>query len=195
MKPASSTIPSLCVFCGSNLGTQPGYIDIAQRLGEVLVQQGFGLVYGGGNIGLMGLLASTVLDKGGRVTGVIPRHLEEKELLHPLLTETHIVSSMHERKALMEKLSAGFITLPGGFGTLEEFCEMVTWAQLQLHGKPCGLLNCFGFFDGLLGFFDHQVAQGFVTPANRQLILVEKDPESMVGLLKNRLFPTKSNPV
>ncbi|MDR4494455.1 MAG: TIGR00730 family Rossman fold protein [Nitrospirales bacterium] len=190
MKSAFPTIPFLCVFCGSNLGAQPGYADVAQRLGEVLVQEGFGLVYGGGNIGLMGLLASTVLEKGGRVTGVIPRHLEEKELLHPLLSETHIVSSMHERKALMEKLSAGFITLPGGFGTLEEYCEMITWAQLQLHGKPCGLLNCFGFFDGLLGFFDHQVAQGFVSPLNRQLILVEQDPESMVGLLKNRLFPT-----
>ncbi len=187
MNPAPPAIPSLCVFCGSSVGTHSGYADVAQRLGEVLVQQGFGLVYGGGNIGLMGLLASTVLKRGGRVTGVIPRQLEEKELLHPLLTETHVVSSMHERKALMEKLSSGFITLPGGFGTLEEFCEMVTWAQLQLHGKPCGLLNCFGFFDGLLGFFDHQVAQGFVTPVNRQLILVEQDPEAMVGLIKNRL--------
>ncbi len=187
MTSAPPAFLSLCVFCGSSVGTQSGYADVARRLGEALVHHGFGLVYGGGNIGLMGLLASTVLNKGGKVTGVIPRHLQEKELLHPLLTETHVVSSMHERKALMEKLSSGFITLPGGFGTLEEFCEMVTWAQLQLHGKPCGLLNCYGFFDGLLGFFDHQVAQGFVAPVNRQLILVEHEPESMVGLMKNRL--------
>ena len=190
MKAFSPNTPALCVFCGSSVGIHPGYADIAQRLGEVLVQQGFGLVYGGGNIGLMGLLATTVLKNGGNVTGVIPRHLEEKELLHPDLTETHIVSSMHERKALMEKLSAGFISLPGGFGTLEECCEMLTWAQLQLHQKPCGLLNCFGFFDGLLGFFDHQLNQGFVTPANRELILVAKDPESMVGMLKARITPS-----
>ena len=192
MKPTSDRMPALCVFCGSNVGIHPGYADIARRLGEVLVQEGFGLVYGGGNIGLMGLLATTVLKQGGNVTGVIPHHLEEKELLNQHLTETHIVSSMHERKALMEKLSDGFISLPGGFGTLEECCEMLTWAQLQLHRKPCGLLNSFGFYDGLLGFFDHQVAQGFVSPANRQLLLVAKDPESMVTLLKSRLLPTNT---
>ncbi len=192
MKPISDRMPALCVFCGSNVGIHPGYADIAKCLGEVLVREGFGLVYGGGNIGLMGLLATTVLKQGGNVTGVIPRHLEEKELLNQHLTETHIVSSMHERKALMEHLSDGFISLPGGFGTLEECCEMLTWAQLQLHRKPCGLLNSFGFYDGLLGFFDHQVAQGFVSPANRQLLLVAKDPESMVGMLKSRISPTMS---
>ena len=187
-------IPYLCVFCGSSTGIHPGFADVAQRLGEVLVQEGFGLVYGGGNIGLMGLLATTVLKKGGQVIGVIPRHLEEKELLHPNLTETHIVGSMHERKALMEKRADGFISLPGGFGTLEECCEMLTWAQLQLHHKPCGILNCFGFFDGLLGFFDHQVSQGFVSQANRQLILVAKDPETMVELLKPKLRSPRSLP-
>lgn len=193
MKSSPPRTPFLCVFCGSNTGIHPGYADITRRLGEILVQKGFGLVYGGGNIGLMGLLATTVLENGGKVTGVIPRHLEEKELLHPDLTETRIVSSMHERKALMEKLSDGFISLPGGFGTLEECCEMLTWAQLQLHRKPCGLLNCFGFFDGLLGFFDHQLSQGFVTPANRRLILVAKDPESLVSLIKARLsLPTQT---
>jgi uncharacterized protein (TIGR00730 family) len=179
----------LCVFCGSSLGHHPGFTNMAQRLGHALVQQGIGLVYGGGNIGLMGMLASTVLEEGGAVIGVIPNHLAEKELLHPNLTTTHIVNTMHERKALMADLSAGFITLPGGFGTLEECCEMVTWGQLQLHHKPCGLLNCFGFFDGLLRFFDHQVQEGFVTPANRALILEGTNPEALLTLILARLEP------
>jgi uncharacterized protein (TIGR00730 family) len=162
---------------------------MTQRLGHALVQQGIGLVYGGGNIGLMGVLASTVLQKGGTVIGVIPNHLAEKELLHPDLTTTHIVDTMHERKALMADLSAGFITLPGGFGTLEECCEMVTWAQLKLHHKPCGILNCFGFFDNLLGFLDHQVQQGFVTTANRSLIIESSNPETLLALILARLEP------
>ena len=137
----------------------------------------------------MGVLASTVLEEGGAVIGVIPNHLAEKELLHPNLTTTHIVNSMHERKALMADLSAGFITLPGGFGTLEECCEMVTWGQLQLHHKPCGLLNCLGFFDGLLRFFDHQVQEGFVTPANRALILEGTNPEALLTLVLARIEP------
>jgi len=179
----------LCVFCGSSLGHHPGFTSMAQRLGHLLVQRGIGLVYGGGNIGLMGVLASTMLQEGGKVVGVIPTHLAEKELLHPNLTTTHIVNTMHERKALMADLSSGFITLPGGFGTLEECCEMVTWAQLNLHHKPCGLLNCFGFFDGLLGFLDHQVHQGFVTPANRELILEATTPEALLTLILARLEP------
>ena len=179
----------LCVFCGSSLGHHPGFPSMTQQLGQALVQRGIGLVYGGGNIGLMGVLASTMLQEGGTVIGVIPSHLAEKELLHPDLTTTHIVNTMHERKALMADLSAGFITLPGGFGTLEECCEMVTWAQLKLHHKPCGLLNCFGFFDGLLSFFDHQVQQGFVTPANRALILEATNPEALLTLILGRLEP------
>lgn len=190
MIPSVQDRPYLCVFCGSNVGIHSGYADIAKQLGRSLVKEGLSLIYGGGNIGLMGLLATTVLQEGGKVTGVIPRHLEEKELLHPDLTNTYIVSSMHERKATMEKLSAGFITLPGGFGTLEECCEMLTWAQLQLHRKPCGLLNCFGFFDSLLRFFDDQVSQGFVSPANRQLLLVEQDPLALVTRIKDRLTPS-----
>ena len=162
---------------------------MAQRLGHGLVQQGMGLVYGGGSIGLMGVLASTVLQEGGTVIGVIPHHLAGKELLHPNLSATHIVNSMHERKALMADLSAGFLTLPGGFGTLEECCEMVTWAQLKLHHKPCGLLNCFGFFDDLLGFLDHQVLEGFVTPANRKLFIVATTPEDLLTLIIDRLEP------
>lgn len=179
----------ICVFCGSSLGHHPGFTNMAQRLGHALVQQGMGLVYGGGNIGLMGVLASTVLQEGGSAIGVIPKHLAEKELLHQDLTATHIVNTMHERKTLMADLSAGFITLPGGFGTLEECCEMVTWAQLELHHKPCGLLNCFGFFDGLLSFFDHQVQQGFLIQANRALLLEATTPEDLLTLVLGRLEP------
>ena len=179
----------LCVFCGSSLGRHPVFSEMAQRLGQALVQHGIGLVYGGGNIGLMAILANTVLQEKGTVIGVIPNHLAEKELLHPNLTTTHIVTTMHERKALMADLSSGFITLPGGFGTLEECCEMVTWSQLQLHRKPCGLLNCLGFFDDLLRFFDHQVRQGFVTPDNRALILEATHPDTLLTLILARLEP------
>jgi len=174
----------ICVFCGSRPGIHPGFTTIAQQLGRSLVQNGLGLVYGGGNIGLMGILASTVLEAGGKVIGIIPRQLAEQELLHTQLTATHIVKTMHERKALMAELSAGFITLPGGFGTLEECCEMLTWAQLKIHEKPCGILNCLGFFDGLLGFLDHQVNQGFVTPHNRALLLEAADSETLLTLMK-----------
>ena len=177
----------LCVFCGSSQGINPGYAAIAQQLGRTLVQEGFGLVYGGGNIGLMGILATTVLESGGQVIGIIPKQLAELELLHTQLTTSHIVDTMHERKALMAKLSAGFVTLPGGFGTLEECCEMLTWAQLKIHDKPCGILNCFGFFDGLLAFLDHQVTQGFVTPKNRALVLKDHDPASLIDLMKPHL--------
>jgi len=177
----------ICVFCGSRPGIHPGFTTIAQQLGRSLVQHGLGLVYGGGNIGLMGILASTVLEAGGKVIGIIPRQLAEQELLHPQLTATHIVKTMHERKALMAELSAGFITLPGGFGTLEECCEMLTWAQLNIHEKPCGILNCLGFFDGLLAFLDYQVNQGFVTPQNRALLLEAADPETLLTLIKPQL--------
>ena len=177
----------LCVFCGSRSGIHPEYSAIAQELGHLLVRHGFGLVYGGGNIGLMGILASTVLEAGGKVTGIIPRQLAKQEILHTRLTTTHIVQTMHERKALMAELSSGFITLPGGFGTLEECCEMLTWAQLTIHEKPCGILNGLGFFDGLLSFLDHQVNQGFVTPANRALLLEASDPEALLTLMKPKL--------
>ena len=177
----------LCVFCGSSSGIHQEYSTIAQQLGHTLVQNGFGLVYGGGNIGLMGILATTVLEAGGKVIGIIPRKLADKELLNTRLTTTHIVESMHERKAMMAKLSSGFITLPGGFGTLEECCEMLTWAQLTIHEKPCGILNSLGFFDGFLGFLDHQVNQGFVTPDNRALLLEAADPETLLTLMKPQL--------
>ncbi len=177
----------ICVFCGSNSGSYPGYTSIAQRLGQALVHQGFGLVYGGGNIGLMGILASTMIEAGGEVIGVMPRQLAEQEFVHDRLTTTHIVETMHERKALMAKLSAGFISLPGGFGTLEECCEMLTWSQLKIHEKPCGIVNCFGFFDGLLAFLDHQVKEGFLNPRNRALVLEAADPESLLSMMKPQL--------
>lgn len=183
----SESMKSLCVFCGSNEGGHPEFAAVSRQLGIHMVQQGWGLVYGGGNIGLMGILANTVLQEGGRAVGIIPGHLADKELLHTGLTETHIVSTMHERKALMERLSNAFMALPGGFGTLEEFCEMLTWAQLELHQKPCGLLNHLGFFDQLLAFMDHQVNQGFVTQVNRRLVLTASEPESLLHQLENRL--------
>ena len=180
---------NICVFCGSSPGINPGYATMAQGLGQTLVQQGFGLVYGGGNIGLMGILASTVLQAGGEVIGVIPRQLVEKELLHSQLTTTHIVETMHERKALMAEFSAGFVSLPGGFGTLDECFEMLTWAQLNIHKKPCGILNCLGFFDALLAFLDFQVKEGFVTPQNRALVLEAAEPGQLLTLMKPHLAP------
>lgn len=177
----------LCVFCGSRTGNQPEYSSMARQLGLELVQHGLGLVYGGGNIGLMGILASTVIEAGGEVIGIMPRQLADQELLHAQITTTHIVETMHERKALMAKLSSGFMTLPGGLGTLEECCEMLTWAQLNIHQKPCGILNCSGFYDGLLGFLDHQVKEGFLSPKNRALVIEAADPETLLNLMKPQL--------
>ena len=151
----------VCVFCGSSTGARPSYARTAVKLGKILAKRQIGLVYGGGNVGLMGLIADSVLEHGGDVIGVIPRFLVHKEVAHQHLKDLRIVESMHERKALMADLSDGFIALPGGYGTLEEFCEIVTWAQLQLHPKPCGLLNVEGFYDSLLQFLDHAVAEQF----------------------------------
>ena len=136
----------LCIFCGSSLGTQSVFSHTARLLGQAMVRRGLGLVYGGGNIGLMGVIAETVLQEGGEVIGIIPEALKDKELAFNEITELRIVNTMHERKALMAELSDGFVAMPGGFGTLEEICEMITWAQLGIHQKPCGLLNTEGFF-------------------------------------------------
>ena len=176
----------ICVFCGSSDGNQPVYGQAASRLGKALIRRGLGLVYGGGNIGLMGIIAETVLKGGGEVIGVIPEALQEKELAFREVSDLRVVHTMHERKALMATLSDGFIALPGGFGTLEEFCEMLTWSQLGLHHKPCGLLNIEGFYDALLTFFDYQVRQGFVTPSNRALVVEAKEPESLLDMVIQR---------
>lgn len=173
----------ICVFCGSSPGASPDYMDAARKVGELLARRGLGLVYGGGRVGLMGALADSALAAGGEVIGIIPYSLEQKEVAHRGLTELQIVDSMHARKARMSDLSDGFLGLPGGFGTLEEFFEVVTWAQIGIHQKPCALLNVNGYFDLLLDFVDHALAERFVRPEHRSLILTDTDP----GLLLDRM--------
>ena len=170
----------ICVFCGSNLGITPSYRDATAVMGQLLADRGIELVYGGGNIGLMGILADTVLSAGGRVIGVIPESLLAKEVGHAGLTDLRVVQSMHERKALMADLSDGFIAMPGGFGTFEEFCEVVTWSQLGLQSKPCGLLNVENYFAPLLELFDHAVREGFLHEENRRLVLDDDDPSRLL---------------
>ena len=176
-------IRRICVFCGSSSGVLPIYEDIARQVGKELAAREIGLVYGAGNIGLMGVIANEVLQEGGEVIGVIPEFLLEKEIACEGLTSLHVVSSMHQRKALMADLSDAFMALPGGFGTLEEICEMITWAQLGLHRKPCGILNVNGFFSSLLDFFDRQVQEGFVATENRWLVF----DDSNLQILLDRL--------
>lgn len=170
----------ICVFCGSSPGARPAYAGAARELGRLLAATGIDLVYGGASVGLMGILARTVLDGGGRVTGVIPRMLEEKEIALTRLSDLRVVESMHERKALMAELSDGFIALPGGIGTIEEFVEVLTWLQLGIHDKPCGLLNSDGYYDRLLDFFDHMAAEGFIRPECRESVLVDRDPAALL---------------
>jgi uncharacterized protein (TIGR00730 family) len=170
----------LCVFCGSSPGSQPAYTAAARDLGKALADSGIALVYGGGNVGMMGQIADAVLKNGGEVTGVIPRAIADMEVAHTALADLRIVESMHARKALMADLSDGFIGLPGGLGTLEEFMEVLTWAQLGFHQKPCGLLNVQGYFDSFLGFIDHVADQQFIQPAHRELILVAEKPAALI---------------
>jgi uncharacterized protein (TIGR00730 family) len=170
----------LCVFCGSSNGRNPAFAEAARALGANLASRDIEVVYGGGNVGLMGVVADATLASGGRVIGVIPHALVSRELAHEGLTELHVVDSMHERKALMARLADGFIALPGGFGTLEEFCEAVTWTQLGVHAKPCGLLNVAGFYDGLLAFLEHALAQEFLRPTHRQIVVGDADPVALV---------------
>jgi uncharacterized protein (TIGR00730 family) len=172
---------SICVFCGSSSGNDLAYEDAACSLGETLAESGITLVYGGGHVGLMGVVANAALASGGEAVGVIPHSLVEREIAHNGLTDLHVVGSMHERKAMMSELSEGFIALPGGTGTMEEFFEVLTWAQLGEHGKPCGLLNVAEYYDPLLAVFDHMVANGFLSEANRSFVLVEKEPSALLG--------------
>ena len=173
-------LDSLCVYCGSRPGEQPIFMKSAQRMGHALADEGIDLVYGGGAVGLMGAVADAVLERQGRVVGVLPEGLATREKAHLGLTKLHLVSSMHERKAKMAKLSQGFIALPGGLGTLEELCEVTTWAQLGIHQKPIGILNVDGFFDGFLAFLDHACQMGFLSDAHRRLLLVDDDPLSLL---------------
>jgi uncharacterized protein (TIGR00730 family) len=172
---------ALCVYCGSNPGVRSDYADAAANLARILAARNIGLVYGGASKGLMGILADTVLEAGGEVQGVIPRSLLAKEIGHAHLTKLHIVDTMHERKALMAKLSDGFIALPGGFGTLDELVEALTWAQLGFHAKPCGLLNIAGYFSHLLRYFEQAEAEGFLRPQHRRMLLVAEDPAKLLA--------------
>ena len=181
----------ICVFCGSSLGNKEIYETAAHSLAKELVRRHIVLVYGGGNIGLMGVIAEEVIAGGGEVIGIIPQFLADKEFAHESLSTLHVVESMHERKALMERESDGFMAMPGGLGTLEEYCERLTWKQLQLHHKPCGLLNIDGFFDALIGFVDHQVQEGFVSKENRDLIMEAKDVQTLVDQIE-REWNTRS---
>ena len=166
----------ICVFCGSNAGARSEYAEAARALATVLAERKLGIVYGGGNVGLMGVLADAALARGGEVIGVIPQKLVDKEVAHHGVTELRIVETMHERKALMNDLSDAFIALPGGFGTLDEFFEVLTWAQLGFHGKPCALLNVAGYYDGMLAMLDHAVTERFLRPAHRELVIADTDP-------------------
>ena len=175
----------VCVFCGSSDGVRSEYLEAAGRMGEALAGRGIGLVYGGAHVGLMGRVADACRTAGGEVTGVIPEHLVDAEVAHTGLDDLRIVGSMHERKALMADLSDGFVALPGGFGTLEEFCEVLTWSQLGLHPvpKPCGLLDVAGYFSPLVALFDRGVDEGFIRPVHRGLVLADRDVDALLDAL------------
>lgn len=179
----------LCVFCGSSVGNQPAYAEAAQAMGALLAARGIGLVYGGGHVGLMGVIADAVMASGGEVIGVIPQTLADREIAHTGITELHVVDSMHTRKALMAELSDGFVAMPGGVGTFEEFFEVVTWTQLGLHRKPCGLLNVNAFYTPLAAFIDQAVSEGFIKPVHRAGIVVDSDPERLLDTLATIQLP------
>jgi uncharacterized protein (TIGR00730 family) len=176
-----SEIRRLAVFCGSNPGLRPDYVEAARSLGRLLARRGIGVVYGGSNVGLMAALADAMMDELGDIVGVIPRMLVEREVANTALSDLRIVNSMHERKAMMAELADGFIAMPGGIGTLEEFFETWTWGQLGMHAKPCGLLNVAGYFDPLLQFLDHAVAERFVRDVHRGMVVVESDPAALLA--------------
>jgi len=179
-----ANITRVCVFCGSSVGTDPVYKGAAQAFGRALVRRGKGLVYGGGRVGLMGVIADAVLSAGGEVVGIIPEALAAKEIMHEGLTELHVVPNMHLRKAKMAELADAFVAMPGGYGTLEELFEVVTWAQLGLHKKPIALLNVGGYFDGLLGCIDSAVAEGFIRPEQRKLLMAGLEPDGLLDALE-----------
>jgi uncharacterized protein (TIGR00730 family) len=170
----------ICVFCGTNTGSRPDYGAAARELGQILAEQGIELVYGGASVGIMGELADAVHEHGGHVTGIIPQQLMEKEAAHTGIPNLIVVASMHQRKSQMADMSDGFITLPGGIGTLEGFLEILTWGQLGIHAKPSGILNVAGYFDGLTRFLDHAVQEGFLTAEHRGAIIMEADPRRLL---------------
>ena len=185
-------LESVCVFCGSNPGRRPGYMAGAADLGRILAARGTRVVYGGAHVGLMGALADAVLAAGGEIIGVIPGLLVDAEVAHPGLSELRVTGSMHERKALMAELADGFIALPGGIGTLEEFAEIVTWAQLGLHAKPTALLNVLGYYDELLRFLDHATEERFVRPVYREQILARPSAAELLAAMDGWTAPPRT---
>jgi uncharacterized protein (TIGR00730 family) len=173
----------ICVFCGSSAGARPAYAEATAEVARLLAGQGTGVVYGGGHVGLMGVLADTAMAAGGEVIGVMPQALVDREIGHTEISELRVVGSMHERKALMADLSDAFIALPGGAGTLEELFEVYTWAQLGLHDKPCGLLDVEDYFSGLVGFLDHAVDERFLREEHRAMLIVEREPRALIERL------------
>jgi hypothetical protein len=182
-------VKRICVFCGSSSGIREGYAIAADKLARILVAKNISIVYGGGHSGLMGILADTVLAAGGEITGVMPRTLVQKERAHMGIPDLRVVESMHQRKALMAELSDAFIAMPGGYGTLEEFCEILTWTQLGLEQKPCGILNVEGYYDCLLQLFDHAVEEQFLQLVHRQMVISDSNPESLVTRLLTHQMP------
>jgi uncharacterized protein (TIGR00730 family) len=180
----------VCVFCGSTAGEDSRYLETADRFGQILAREGIELVYGGSRVGMMGRIAAATLQAGGRVTGVIPGAIMNRELAHQELTELRVVRSMHERKSEMAELSDAFVALPGGLGTLEAFFELLTWAQLGLHRKPCAILDVGGYFDPLVRFLDHMTREGFMSQPHRDMVLVEEDPEALVRRLREYRAPS-----
>jgi uncharacterized protein (TIGR00730 family) len=174
---------AIAVYCGASPGASTVYADAARALARSLVEHSVALVYGGGHVGLMGIIADEVLRLGGEVSGVIPQQLVERELAHPGLTRLFVVKDMHERKAMMAQLADGFIAMPGGMGTLEELFEMLTWSQLGIHAKPVGVLNVSGFYDQLVGFLRHAHEQAFIKPEHAGLMMVESDPDALIKRL------------
>jgi uncharacterized protein (TIGR00730 family) len=177
-------IKKICVYCGASAGADPVYLEKAQALANMMVAHQIGLVYGGGNVGLMGSIADAVMGAGGHVTGIMPEFLVKREIAHRSLSEMHIVDSMHSRKALMSQLSDAFIAMPGGIGTLEEILEVATWHQLGIQLKPCGFLNVNGFYDHFIAFLDKMVEQGFFSEAHRGQIFFEDEPEALLAHMK-----------
>ena len=184
-------IQRLCVFCGSSSGTRPVYAEAAAQLGGDLAKSKIALVFGGGRVGLMGILADSVLAAGGKAIGVMPRALVEKEIAHTSLTELHVVESMHQRKSLMADLADAFLLLPGGFGSWEEFCEVLTWLQLGIHRKPCAILNVAGYYNGLLSLADHALAEGFLRPAHHRMVIVADHPQAALSQLTSASIPSE----
>nr|XP_061811859.1 cytokinin riboside 5'-monophosphate phosphoribohydrolase-like [Nerophis lumbriciformis] len=184
-----SRFKRICVFCGSQEGNDPVYTENAIAIGQKIAERDVGLVFGGGKVGLMGKVANAVLIKGGEAIGVIPDKLMRREVAHQGLTELFVVESMHARKAMMAHLAGAFIALPGGWGTMEEMFEILTWTQLRYHLKPIGMLNVNGYYDSLLTFADHMVAEGFLRPEHRSLLIAETDPDALLDRLEATIIP------